>query len=705
MKCYIKYLVLFALFTIEIGAFASRLKKAHRDLSAYNYFAAKHRFEKLMKRKPVPAAFGLSTIFYRNDNPFHQLDSAYLYILKSQSNYAVLKNKQKEKLKAFGIDSAKIDSLFLLICKKKYNKVADSANIDFYNQFIQLFTKAPQWGEAINNRNILAFQQAKKINTSDAICRFTESYPDAPQVEEALLLYDKLLFAEETRTGTLDEYIRFTENHPFNSNKIIAEEKIFILSTKDGKLNSYEDFISKFPFNPNVNTAWRNIYTLYTKEFSKEKIIDFRKKYPSYPFMNELEEDLKLSEIFFLPVRFQHKWGYISNEGDTLIKPKYQWASMFSEGFAVVQLNNKKGFINKRGEYVIAPVFDDAENFYKEYAIIARDSLYGLIDKTGKIIIPIEYSYLDEFSDSLFLAEKEGQFGYLDAKGNTAIPFIYNAAGDFKNNFAYVKIADKMGIINRKGINVLRCEYDWIENFTNGLARVKKENKFGILNTKADTILSIIYDYIGPFKNHLAIVAVNDKYGYVNTNGKICIPLEFSFDAGTKEWADFTNGYAIFKQKNKFGLIDSTGKKVLEAKYDAVGNIGKNLWVPVLQKDKWVYVSLSKKPAPSGKFDYASFFNHYSVAIVKQKELYYLINDKTEWLTLQGFDKIVFWEDFIQVQLKGKWGLYTLNAEELIPIEYEKIERINPSVVVAQKEDSLFYINLQNKKIIHSSGQ
>lgn len=703
MKSAIKYITFLVLLVFSISIFANKLKKAYSDLSIYNYFSAKHRFEKLLKRKTAAASFGLSTIFYRKDNPFHNLDSAFTYVIKSKNAYEKLKEKEKNKLKPLKIDSTSIDSLFHLICQKKYTLVVDSANVEFYNQFIALFTSAPQLTEAVNKRNELAFLNAKKINTSDALCRFTETYPDASQVNEALQLYEKLLFLEETKSETLSEYVKFIENYPDNKNRIIAEEKIFMLSTKDGKLKSYLDFIIKYPKNQNVNTAWRNVYLLYTKEFSKEKIIDFIKIYPSYPFMKELNEDIKLSEIIFYPIKQNNLWGYINNEGEILIKPTYQWASTFKEGFAVIQQNNKKGFINKRGEIVIPPVFDDAENFNKGFAVVIRDDFYGLIDKTGKIVVPIKYNYLGELSDSLLLAEKDRKYGYLDEKGNTAIPFIYDAAGDFKNKFAYVKITEKMGIINQYGINVLRCEYDWIENFNKGIARVKKENDFGILNSEADTILPIAYSYIGSFKNELALIAQNNKYGYVNSDGKITIPLEFAFDNTTKEWADFSNGYAVFKQKNKFGLIDSTAKKIIEPKYDAVGSIGKNKWIPVLQKDKWTYISLSKKQAPTAKFDYATPFNEQGFAIIKQKDLFYLINEKAEIIIQKGFDKIEFKQEFIQVLLNNKYGILSQNIEELLPAEYEQIEWIDNFIVKAEKEDSVFYINLKNKKNIYQS--
>ena len=57
------------------------LEKGYESLAEYDYFQAKQKFEKSLKKNTSPAAFGLSQIYGRNDNPFSNLDSAYHYSL------------------------------------------------------------------------------------------------------------------------------------------------------------------------------------------------------------------------------------------------------------------------------------------------------------------------------------------------------------------------------------------------------------------------------------------------------------------------------------------------------------------------------------------------------------------------------------------------------------------------------------------------
>src|SRR5690606_36326986 len=88
---------------------AGKLKKGFEALEIYNYFDAKRFFEKSLKSDPVPAAYGLSIIYARNDNPFSDLDSAYNKIKVSYFGFSDLKSKQKVKYKKkLGVDSLAI---------------------------------------------------------------------------------------------------------------------------------------------------------------------------------------------------------------------------------------------------------------------------------------------------------------------------------------------------------------------------------------------------------------------------------------------------------------------------------------------------------------------------------------------------------------------------------------------------------------------
>src|SRR5688500_4021226 len=97
--CYMKkwLLFIFALL-IAFPLNAGRLERGFEALNIYNYFKAKQLFERSMKRHPAGAAFGLTIIYSRADNPFSNIDSAYAFILRSEKAFATVKASEYKQL-------------------------------------------------------------------------------------------------------------------------------------------------------------------------------------------------------------------------------------------------------------------------------------------------------------------------------------------------------------------------------------------------------------------------------------------------------------------------------------------------------------------------------------------------------------------------------------------------------------------------------
>src|SRR4030042_3076283 len=97
------------------------------------------------------------------------------------------------------------------------------------------------------------------------------------------------------------------------------------------------------------------------------------------------------ASAFLYPFSKGGKWGYIDSEGTIVIKPNYDFALLFSESAAPVELNNKWGFIDETGNVIIKPQYDDVKGFSEGFAAIMIDNSWGFIDKTGKTIIEAKY--------------------------------------------------------------------------------------------------------------------------------------------------------------------------------------------------------------------------------------------------------------------------------------------------------------------------
>lgn len=77
-------------------------------------------------------------------------------------------------------------------------------------------------------------------------------------------------------------------------------------------------------------------------------------------------------------------WGYVSVNGQIIIKPIYEKAYLFSEGIAAVKYNGKWGFVNNKGEIVVPCEYDEFEsNFKKGTGKLVKDGYICVFDKSG----------------------------------------------------------------------------------------------------------------------------------------------------------------------------------------------------------------------------------------------------------------------------------------------------------------------------------
>jgi len=178
------------------------------------------------------------------------------------------------------------------------------------------------------------------------------------------------------------------------------------------------------------------------------------------------------------PVKINNKWGYVDREGIIRINAKFDKASSFSDGLALVSLNRERGkhfYIDKTGNIVIEIKADYAIPFSEGLARVSRGGKYGFIDKNGKVIIKQKYDFAQRFSEGLALVSVLGNDGYINKQGDFVIEPNFEKAGSFSEGLAYAesKKDGKNGYIDKSGNFVILLPYGWAgRRFVNGIAQV-----------------------------------------------------------------------------------------------------------------------------------------------------------------------------------------------------------------------------------------
>src|SRR5690606_26379583 len=238
------------------GLFSSKLNKSFSALEIHDYFKAKKYFQKSIKKHRVPASYGLSIIYYRDNNPFYNLDSALKYIQDATYYFPKLTEKKKLKYSNLGVDSMSIYHQHFLIDEKCFELATQLHSIEAYNKFIDCNINAVQLDKAIKLRNHLAFEAALKQKKSTAMEEFITTYPNAIEIVKAKSILDTLIYYENIQPNTIENNVRFIKNYPNNPFVPHAQQTIYELATSDKKESSFYKFIKSYPENPYTSTAW-----------------------------------------------------------------------------------------------------------------------------------------------------------------------------------------------------------------------------------------------------------------------------------------------------------------------------------------------------------------------------------------------------------------------------------------------------------------
>ncbi len=165
-----------------------------------------------------------------------------------------------------------------------------------------------------------------------------------------------------------------------------------------------------------------------------------------------------------------NKAGFININGEKISEFKYDYASGFVNGFAIVGITKEKpntgrhwSFVNRNGKEITKRYYDKVKDFRDGLAIVELNGKYGLIDTLDQEVIPLNYKSVINFEDYIIIASEDGQFwGINDKSNNVIVPFKYNLIAPVpeKENLFQIMIFDfKTGQTKEGFVDINGTEY------------------------------------------------------------------------------------------------------------------------------------------------------------------------------------------------------------------------------------------------------
>ena len=266
------------------------------------------------------------------------------------------------------------------------------------------------------------------------------------------------------------------------------------------------------------------------------------------------------------------KCGFINEKGQLVIEPQFDRAYWeFTDSVCYAELGDRKGLVNTKGEYVVElDKSIDWVRFFRNgvaefYTINGK---WGVINKKGEIILPAEYKTVQyDGGIGFVVTDDNDNMGYVDNDGQFIVPCRYDAVNGFSEGLMVVATSDKVGYVDTLGNWAIDTIFDDARAFGDGLARVKKDGEWMFIDHNGNAVERLDFDEIlTGFACNRAFAKQGQNIVLIDKTGDVITEIDAESVYG------FSEGYATFKKKGKFGKVDTMGVVVVPAKYESLSD-------------------------------------------------------------------------------------------------------------------------------------
>ena len=345
-----------------------------------------------------------------------------------------------------------------------------------------------------------------------------------------------------------------------------------------------------------------------------------------------------------------NKYGFIDKSGNFKIAPVFEGVHGFSNGFGPVKISGKWGLIDKNGKIAIKTIYDDVRIMQKNRLLLvtkkAKTSKKCVVKNDGTIILNCEYDEIQAFN-KLFYAYKNDKSRIFDLDGkllfesngrgtlrdrnegmtsfetkketvifDTVNKIILSLDSSFKikgffhkgrievetpekhekyfditgkwfsfeefltsdskgENFRILHKHGKSGLIDSKGIYILKPEYDWneLKEIEKNTFLIRKNGFFIFSPPSEPREIKDVDNVLYSGYEDLLFFEKSEKTGIMTSSGKIVVPAKYDEITGYNMFLDSEPSGVMFVRIGKlYGVIDKASKEIFPIEFDYIGN-------------------------------------------------------------------------------------------------------------------------------------
>lgn len=278
--------------------------------------------------------------------------------------------------------------------------------------------------------------------------------------------------------------------------------------------------------------------------------------------------DVAPADCTLLPVDRNGKTGYVDTTGRLAIPARFDRGGTFNEGLTAVSVGKKMGFIDCAGGWVIAPRFDWAQHCQDGWCRAGEKyGDFGLYDRKGSRfplrVLDVPFMPAEGMVVGIGSLHR---YGFMDMEtGHVVGPRFQSAKPAFSEGLlGACETEDHCGFVDRTGSWVIAPTYCCVSDFHEGLARViTAKNEALYIDHAGRPAFATPLTHGQDFRDGIAPAGADDTHwGVLDRSGAFVVAPQFEFIG------DHRDGRMLFMHGKRWGVIDYTGKIVLDAMFD-----------------------------------------------------------------------------------------------------------------------------------------
>ena len=312
-------------------------------------------------------------------------------------------------------------------------------------------------------------------------------------------------------------------------------------------------------------------------------------------------------------------------------------------------------------------------NMKKVLAVVILIAVVIMVVYTMKMLMTKEETSTGKVSVlSYFPVYTNEKWGVIDSLGKMTIDASF----------------DEMIVIPNKTEDVFICTYD-VNYETNEYKTKVIDSKNKELFTEYD-LVEPIYNYDTNqnmwYDTNVLKIKKEGQYGLIDLSGERVLDCKYDSIEALK---GIENSLLIQKD-GKYGLCNDEGTIIIDTNYKSISALGedyKNGYIVVNEENLYGIIDINKQTILECQFEDILPIYDEGKYVVKQNARYQVINKDGEVLLSDGFDEIEEMSgDNIIIKKAGKYGVINLQQEEIISAEYEELKFAYEGYYIAKKD-------------------